>query len=359
MGQKNKQWDKKCPIVAGEQMGYSSVFDMSRKLIPEIDLLLKKRFRILQTIQMASPVGRRTLADLLNMTEREVRNETALLHDQQLIKISQKGMICTELGYEVIEQLKHLYHEMSGLAKKEQQIATAHDIERVMIVPGSFQDEASRVLLGKEGSQLLANLVQANSKIAITGGSSVAALAPYLQPENHLKSAQFIAARGGIGEEMSQQANVLAAQFAKACHATYKTLFLPEFLSEQAYVAMKAEPSVQEIIRLYEQVNVVIHGIGTAQEMAEKRGSSEEETALLREKGAVAEAFGYYFNEEGEIVHQLHTICIQPEHVKNSDHVIAIAGGAHKAKAIKAYLKCAAKQTILIIDEEAAKAMLL
>ena len=266
-------------------------------------------------------------------------------------------MICTELGYEVIEQLKQLYHEMSGLAKKEQQIATAFGIEKVMIVPGSFQDEASRVLLGKEGSQLLAKLVQANSKIAITGGSSVAALAPYLQPEDHLSSAQFIAARGGIGEEMSQQANVLVSQFAKACNATYKTLFLPEFLSEQAYIAMKAEPSVQEIIRLYEQVNVVIHGIGTAQEMAEKRGSTEQEKALLREKGAVGEAFGYYFNEDGEIVHQIHTICIQPEHVKNSDHVIAIAGGAYKAKAIKAYLKHAAQQTILIIDEEAANAM--
>ena len=359
MGQKNKQRDKICPKVAGEHMGYSSVFEMSRKLIPEIDLLLKKRFRILQTIQMASPVGRRALANFLNMTEREVRNETALLHDQQLIKIGQKGMICTESGHEVIEQLKHLYHEMSGLAKKEQQIATAFGIEKVMIIPGSFQDEASRVLLGKEGSQLLAKLVQANSKIAITGGSSVAALAPYLQPENHLKSAQFIAARGGIGEEMSQQANVLVSQFAKACNATYKTLFLPEFLSEQAYVAMKAEPSVQEIIRLYEQINLVIHGIGTAQEMAEKRGSTEDEKALLREKGAVGEAFGYYFNEEGEIVHQIYTICIQPEHVKNSDHVIAIAGGAYKAKAIKAYLKQAAQQTMLIIDEEAAKAMLL
>lgn len=340
-------------------MDDSSLFEVSRKLIPEIDTLLKKRFRILQAIYVASPVGRRTLAELLNVTEREIRNETALLHEQRLIEIGQKGMICTQQGYEVIEQLKQLYHEMSGLALKEQQIAKTFGIDKVLIIPGSFQEEPSRVLLGKEGSQLLARLAQPNSKIAITGGSSVAALAPYLSPEKHLPSAQFIAARGGIGEEMNQQANMLVAQFAKACNATYKTLYLPEFLSEQAYMAMKAEPSVQEMIRLYEHINLVIHGIGTAQEMAEKRQSTEADKALLRENGAVGEAFGYYFNEEGEIVHQIRTICIQPEHVKNSDHVIAIAGGAHKAKAIKAYLKRAAQQTILIIDEMAANAMLL
>ncbi len=48
---------------------------------------------------------------------------------------------------------------------------------------------------------------------------------------------------------------------------------------------MKAEPSVQEMIRLYEQVNVVIHGIGAAQEMAEKRGSSEERGNPSKKKG--------------------------------------------------------------------------
>ncbi|MFF5995241.1 sugar-binding domain-containing protein [Lysinibacillus sp. KU-BSD001] len=339
-------------------MDESSLYGVGRKLIPEIDLLLKKRFRILQAIHIAGPIGRRTLAELLHATEREIRNETSLLHEQQLIDIGQKGMICTEVGYEVLEKLKTLYHELAGFTQKEQQLAKVLGIEKVIIIPESFQDEASRTLLGKEASQLLTNLAQANSKIAVTGGSSVACIAPYLQPNEQLPSAQFIAARGGIGEEMSLQANVLVAQFAQACHASYKTLFLPEFLSEQAYVAMKAEPSVQEMIHLYEQVHIVVHGIGTAEEMAEKRGSTEAEKRLLREKGAVGEAFGYYFDEQGEIVHQIRTICIQPEHVKNSHHVIAIAGGAQKAKAIKAYFKRAAQQTIFMTDEAAANEML-
>ena len=220
-------------------MDERSFYEAGRQLIPEIDVLLKRRFRILQAIQVAGPLGRRTLADFLQATEREVRKETTLLHEQQLIEIGQKGMICTQVGYQVLEQLKPLYYELSGLWQKEQKLAEKFGIERVVIIPGSFQSEASRILLGKESSRLLVGLVEEGSKIAVTGGSSVAAIAPYLQPVHHLPSATFIAARSGMGQEMSQQANILISQFAQACHASYKTLFLPEFLSEQAYVAMK------------------------------------------------------------------------------------------------------------------------
>ena len=335
------------------------LYSAGRQLIPEIDTLLKKRYRILQAIDAAGPVGRRSLADLLKVTEREVRNETTLLQEQQLIDIQQKGMICTKQGYSLLEQLKPYYYELSGIGKKEQQLAKKLGIEQVIIIPGSFANEASKILLGKEVAKLLAKLALPDSKIAVTGGSSVAAVVPYLQTTHALSTATFIAARGGMGEEMSLQANVLVAQFADKCQASYKTLFLPEFLSEQAYVAMKAEPSVQQMIHLYEQVNIVMHGIGTAQEMAEKRGSSEEEKVLLAESGAVGEAFGYYFNAVGEIVHKIRTICIQPEHVFRSDHILAIAGGTHKAQAIEAYFKQVINQTIFITDEEAAEAILL
>ena len=56
---------------------------------------------------------------------------------------------------------------------------------------------------------------------------------------------------------MSFQANTLVANFAKQCDSTYRTLFLPEHLSEQAYQAMKTEPIVKEMMTLYDQVNIV------------------------------------------------------------------------------------------------------
>ncbi len=56
---------------------------------------------------------------------------------------------------------------------------------------------------------------------------------------------------------------------------------------------------------------------------------------------AVGEAFGYYFNEEGEVVHKVPTIGLQLEDLSHIEHVIAVAGGSSKAKAIRAYMKSA------------------
>lgn len=68
-----------------------SFFAAERKLIPEIDALFQKRFRVLQAIATFSPIGRRALGEQLQMTERDIRNETTVLSEQQLILIQKKA----------------------------------------------------------------------------------------------------------------------------------------------------------------------------------------------------------------------------------------------------------------------------
>lgn len=327
--------------------------------MPEIDRLFQKRFRVLQALATFGPIGRRALVEQLQMTERDIRNETTVLSEQQLISIQKKGMICTPKGYEVLEQLSELHRELSGIVAMEQQLKEMFGIARVIIVTGDAeQDMTVKQQLGKEAAQMLQQLAKGKDQIAVTGGSSVASMKEYLTAGTVLGDANFIAARGGMGDEMTFQANTVVSKFAKRCGAKYRTLFLPEHLSEQAYEAMKDEPIIKEMIELYEQVDIVVHGIGAAQEMALRRNSTHEEQQLLEQKGAVAEAFGYYFNKDGDIVHHLRTIGIQLEHVNKAKHVIAIAAGSNKAAAIQAYFKNAVKQTILITDEQTAKTIL-
>ena len=328
--------------------------------MPEIDSLFQKRFRILQALATFGPIGRRALAEQLHMTEREIRNETTILSEQKLIVILQKGMIVSKQGHEVLDQLYSLYRELSGLAEKEIQLAKQFNIDRVIIVPGCAEkDSTVKHQLGKEAARILVGSVHAKDQIAVTGGSTVAMMGEFLSATPTLATANFIAARGGMGDEMTFQANTLVAKFAQRCDANYRTLFLPEHLSEQAYFAMKQEPMIEEMMKLYDQVNIVIHGIGAAHEMAVRRHSSVEEQQLLEEKGAVGEAFGYYFNEAGDIVHHIRTIGIQLEQVKKARTIIAIAAGANKAHAIQAYFKNAAKQTVLITDEQTVSEMMI
>jgi len=85
--------------------------------------------------------------------------------------------------------------------------------------------------------------------------------------------------------------------------------------------------------------------------MARRRMTSEEDMQKLVQEKAVAEAFGYYFDENGRIVHKVQTVGLQLEDLQNIPHIFAVAGGASKAKAIKAYMKIAPKNTVLITDE--------
>lgn len=89
--------------------------------------------------------------------------------------------------------------------------------------------------------------------------------------------------------------------------------------------------------------------------MAERRSTSASDLEKIVKANAVGEAFGYYFNEDGEVVHKVQTIGLRLENLSTVPNVIAVAGGSSKSKAISAYLKKAPPSTILITDEGAAK----
>lgn len=334
-----------------------SVPEAQQRLLPEMYPLLQTRYRILQTIQLLQPIGRRTLAESLKMTEREIRKETDILREQGLLDSQKSGMVCTDDGEVVIEKLRTLVYEWSGLTQLAKLLEKHIGLQHVIVVPGDYnEDDTVLTLLGREAAQVYMSSSFDGQVVAVTGGKSVASLTPFLHPAN-AQNITFVAARGGIGHEMQMQANTLVATFAIQMDAQYRTLFLPEHLSEQAYQAMLTEPMVTEMMDYYEHADCVIHGIGSAEEMALRRNSSPEDLRILEEKGAVSEAFGYYFNAAGEIVHRIRTIGIQLEQVQGSKQVIAVAAGKQKVKAMLSYFKVAPKQTIFITDEAAAKAI--
>lgn len=95
-----------------------------------------------------------------------------------------------------------------------------------------------------------------------------------------------------------------------------------------------------------------------AVEMAERREVDPSILHLLEEKHAVGEAFGCFYNRQGEVVYQVPRIGLQLERIKSIDHVFAIAGGHSKAQAIRSYMNLAPSQTCLVTDEGAANLIL-
>ena len=243
----------------------------------------------------------------------------------------------------------------------EKRLSETFGIERCLIASGDG-DRQPKVIaefgqLLNESLDLL--LPEGKNTIAVMGGTTMAKVAEEL---GNLETAKrhnlFVPARGGIGESVNVQANSVSSVMAMQTNGDYRSLFVPEQLSMNTYEFLLKEPAIVDVLNLISQANCVIHSIGRALHMAARRKMSEQEILMLKQKNAVAESFGYFFNEAGEVVYKVPRIGLQLKDLQKVPIIFAVAGGQSKAKAVNAYMKNAPKQTWLITDEACANEIL-
>ncbi|GIM45262.1 central glycolytic genes regulator [Collibacillus ludicampi] len=331
---------------------------IQQKLVPDLLAQMKKRYQILQQIYFAQPIGRRSLAQNLNTTERILRTEVEFLKEQGLVFVENIGMRLTEEGRQLIEELDTFMRDTEGILALEGRLAQILGIPIVHIVPGNTDEDAlTKRALAAAAARFIRKVLQPGDVIAVTGGTTIAAIAE-MMPSIHLPfTVEVVPARGGIGENVEFQANTIASRLAQKLGGTYRMLHAPDNLSEEAYHSLLADPSVQESLAHIRQARLVVHGIGQAMVMAERRNTSEDVKRLLRENGAVAEAFGYYFNADGSIVYAMNSLGLRLGDLESVETIIGVAGGESKAEAVFSVAK-GTRQDVLITDEACAKRIL-
>ena len=336
-----------------------TLLEVQRKLLPDFLEVMQKRYDILRYIKMMQPVGRRSLAVSLNLTERTLRSEVDFLKAQNLIHIFSSGMTLSDEGVEILEKLEGIMREVMGIDIMERQLQEMLQVDEVIIVSGNC-DETPWVKkeLGKACARRMKKEWNDKRTIAVTGGSTMAEVADALKPDAVSKDLTFLPARGGLGEAMQNQANTIVEKMARKANASYRVLYMPDQLSDEAYQSFMKDPSIKEVISKIKSADMVIHGIGDALAMAKRRNSTPEMLEKLLIGKAVGEAFGYYYDENGEVVHKVLTVGIQLEDLSPEKRVITVAGGKTKVKAIRSYMKGAPTSTVLITDEAAAQELI-
>jgi len=316
------------------------ILKLQKKIVPELVEVLEKRYNILRTIYYNQPIGRRILANQLNLGERIVRTEISFLKEQGLIEINTPGMNITKSGEEIVTKLKDFIHEIKGLTEIEDQIKTLLNLRQVIIVPGDVE-ENPRVLkeLGKACANYVKDIIKNDSIIALTGGSTLKEVIEAFPIEafprlNSLSNILVVPARGGMGKKVETQANTLAASLSKKINGTYKMLHIPENLSLDILDFLLKEKEIKEVIDCIHNADILIYGIGNAMEMAVKRGAAQEEIDRLTKLGAIGEAFGCYFNKDSKVVCQITPIGINIKEAKKIGTHIAVAGGKNKVESI-------------------------
>ena len=334
------------------------VLSTLRKIAPELTTLIERRYTVLRNVYFAQPLGRRVLAARLKWPERMVRKELDFLREQGLVAVDPNGMVVTVAGERVLQELKAYVRELHGLVDLERALARHLGLRQVIVVPGDCDsDPTVKKDLARATARYLHEILREGDILAVAGGTTLAEVAHSLPPAARPFHVTVVPARGGLGEDVEIQANTVAAQIAQALGGTYRLLHVPDDLGEDALQTILAEPRVREVVELIRSANVVLHGIGHAEEMARRRGLGAEPMRLLQEGHAVGEAFGYYFDRDGRMIYATSSVGLRWEDLAAIDQVIAVGGGSHKAEAALAVLS-SGYQDVFITDEGAGRLML-
>lgn len=308
---------------------------MQKKIVPELVSTLEKRYNVLRTICHNQPIGRRVLAEMLNIGERTVRTEIVFLKDQGLIEISASGMTVTSEGIQLIYKLNDFIHEIKGLSEVEKKIEALLNLKKVIVVPGDIEENPLVLKdLGKACANYVKDVLEDNSIIALTGGSTLKEVVEAFPKITNLSNIQVVPARGGMGKKVETQANTLAATLAQKLNGTYKMLHISENLSLDILNTLLKEEAVKAVIDTIHKADILIYGIGNAVQMAKKRGVPQAEIDNLINKGAVGEAFGCYFNKDSEIISETTAVGIKINEARKIRTHIAVAGGHNKIESI-------------------------
>lgn len=288
------------------------------------------------------------------MAERYIRNEINILKDIELIKIDALGMYVTEEGRRIVEGFTEIYSGLKGMPELESKLENKLKIKRAIIIPGNSEDNALVLKeMGKIISVLLKEIIKPNDIIGITGGSTMATVADELTPSSKSYDITVIPARGGLGKEVETQSNSIAAKIGQKFGGSYRLLYVPDSLEKEALEIMSKNNEIKEAIDLIQNMGILLFGLGRADTMAKRRNLPKEKIDELLRNGAVAEAFGHYFDIEGNEVWEYKTIGLSLNKFKEMEHIIGVAGGEEKAEAIIAISHLSGNIT-LVTDESAA-----
>ena len=331
---------------------------IQQKLIPEVIEIMTKRYLVLREISLSGPIGRRALANNLQNSERIIRTETELLKQQGLIDVASKGMTITQEGQQLLKDLKDAMRDVIGINQLQEEIRQYLGIKKVILIPGSYDNNHSLIKdIGSQAAKYFLDIIKDNDIVSIAGGSTMLEFARSIKSDKKYNSITVVPARGSMGLDVETQSNNVVAEVSKNIHSNYKLLNVPDQLCEESIKMLTQEPEIKSTLELIDNSDVLVFGVGRADEMVERRKLSDEIAKNIMDKKAVGEAFGHYFNKKGEIVYKLNTVGIDMKSFKNKRETIAVFAGRKKAEAFIPISKIN-KNIVLITDEESAKEIL-
>ena len=335
----------------------TSILGTLAMLAPDLMEEMELRALILERVAALEPIGRRALAQRLNLQEREVRSAADALRRAGCVTQRAAGMELTDYGRELVETARGVSRGRRSLAALELALASRLNAQRVCVVRGdadvdeSVPDEAARA-----AAQQIRFLLQDAHVLAVSGGQTMARTAQAISLAAPIE-VTVVPAQGGTGGSVHTQANALAEAFAARLGGQLRLLHLPDGISPAAAAELARLPQLREALELLSAAVVVLYGIERAQQSAASRGLGAQEREMLARQGAAGEALGLYFDAQGGVVGGRCVPALSALALGHSVQAAAVAVGRSRAEAIVSVC-LHHPHRLLVTDEGAALRML-
>lgn len=312
----------------------TSILGTLSMIAPDLMREIELRTLVLERVSALEPIGRRALAQRLQLPERELRSAADALRTSGCITLSAAGMELTDYGRSLVDTARAVSRGRRSLASMELALSHKLDVERVCIVRGDADmDESVLAEAAQAAARQIRFLLQDAQVLAVSGGETLRMTADAISLAAPM-DVTVVPAQGGMGGPMDTQANVLAERFARHLGGRHRLLHLPEGISEQAAQELCSIAHVREALELLRHADVLLYGISHAQALSRERGFGLTEREALEKTGAVAETLGFYFNSQGAVVSNRSAIALRAADLGRRTKTAAVAVGRRKAEAI-------------------------
>lgn len=331
------------------------------KLVPEAEQLYSRRLAILTLVSLHDGIGRRFIAQHLNLSERLVRNDIEYFKQADLLIQMKTGLFLSENGKQLVEEFKRIDLSNKHLLLLEEQLRNKYGIQNCIVVAGDVNKRQDTIVqLGQQLTEVLDSILPIGKNIiSVSGGTTLSKVVSHVS-KKLTQNRQFyvVPARGAGSGDLSIQANTISHILANRLNGETLNLYVPEQINSSSRELLLEDPNISNTISLLKKSNCLIYSVGNAKIMAQRRGASENEIEEIIRSGAVGESMGVFFDAHGNIVYRLARIGLLIEDLSNLPCEVLVVGGSNKTAALSAYLKIAPKQTILIVDEALANSVL-
>jgi DNA-binding transcriptional regulator LsrR (DeoR family) len=232
------------------------------------------------------------------------------------------------------------------------------------VVPTEESGESLRRSLGRAGATFLEDVMRPGVRIGLGMGRTLAQIPSFLELERSSDGCIFQEMVGGAGRtDLGFDTYNVSYTLARICGGRTAHIFAPVVTesAEMRDMLMK-DPQIAAALEEAAQSDIALIGIGDVSDdmlLLQLGDCDEEQIDVLRQKGAVGDIIGHFFDLEGQPVPCAvddRLVALPLEKLCDIPLTVAVAGGLGKTEAILGALRTGCLD-VLVTDSGTARAV--